>query len=47
MHTWREILALYRLTQSAPEDMLQMWPVSRQVNRVGNDDDPKLIEAMQ
>lgn len=28
-------------------DILQMWPVSRRVNRVGNDDDPKLIEAIQ
>jgi len=31
----------------APEDILRMWPVSRKVNRVGNDDDPKLIEAIQ
>jgi len=28
-------------------DILQMWPVSRRVNRVGNDSDPKLIEAIQ
>jgi hypothetical protein len=32
---------------TAPEEMLQMWPVSRRVNRVGNDDDPKLIDAVQ
>jgi Trypsin-like peptidase domain len=31
----------------AREDTLQMWPVSRKMNRVGNDDDPKLIEAIQ
>jgi putative SOS response-associated peptidase YedK len=31
----------------APEDMLQMWPVSRKVNWVGNDNDPTLIEAIQ
>ena len=34
------------LLKPAP-DMLQMWPVSRRVNRVGNDDDTKLIEAIQ
>jgi len=26
--------------------MLQLWPVSRRVNRAGNDNDPKLIEAI-
>jgi len=31
----------------APEAALQMWPVSRKVNRVGNDNDSALIEAMQ
>jgi len=31
----------------APEDILQMWPVSRKVNRAGNDSDATLIEAMQ
>jgi putative SOS response-associated peptidase YedK len=30
-----------------PEDMLQMWPVSRRVNRVGNDTNPTLIDAIQ
>ena len=34
------------LLKPAP-DILQMWPVSRRVNSVGNDDDPKLIEAIQ
>ena len=34
------------LLKPAP-DILQMWLVSRRVNRVGNDDDPKLIEAIQ
>jgi len=32
---------------SAPEDLLQMWPVSRRVNRVGNNDDPTLVAPMQ
>lgn len=31
----------------APGAMLQMWPVSRPVNRVGNDSDPTLIDAIQ
>jgi len=26
--------------------MLQLWPVSRRVNRAGNENDPKLIEAI-
>ena len=34
------------LLKPAPE-ILQMWPVSRRVNRVGNDDYPKLIVAIQ
>ena len=25
----------------------QMWPVSRKMNRVGNDNDPTLIDALQ
>ena len=32
--------------KSAPEDALGMWPVSRRVNKVGNDNDPTLIEAI-
>jgi putative SOS response-associated peptidase YedK len=31
----------------APEGTLQMWPVSRRVNRVGNDNDPTLVDAIQ
>ena len=31
----------------APDGLLQMWPVSRLVNRVGNDDNPKLLDAIQ
>jgi putative SOS response-associated peptidase YedK len=31
----------------AAEDLLQMWPVSREVNRVGSDSDPTLINAIQ
>ena len=34
------------MLKPAPERMLQMWPVSRRVNRVGNDSDPTLIEAI-
>jgi putative SOS response-associated peptidase YedK len=32
------------LLAPAPEDLLQMWPVSRHVNRVGNDNDPTLVD---
>ena len=35
------------LLKPAPDDVLQMWPVSRRVNRVGNDANAKLIEAIQ
>jgi putative SOS response-associated peptidase YedK len=35
------------LLKPASEGALQMWEVSRRVNRVGNDDDPRLIEAIQ
>jgi putative SOS response-associated peptidase YedK len=35
------------MLKPAPEDMLQMWPVSRKVNRVGNDSDGTLIIAIQ
>jgi hypothetical protein len=34
------------LLKRTPDDMLQLWPVSRRVNRAGNDNDPKLIEAI-
>jgi putative SOS response-associated peptidase YedK len=30
----------------APEDALRMWPVSKRVNKVGNADDPSLIEPV-
>ena len=35
------------LLKPAPENILRTWPVSRKVNRVGNDNDPKLIEPLQ
>ena len=35
------------ILKSAPEDALRMWPVSRKVNKVGNDNDPTLIDAIQ
>ena len=38
--------AATELLRPAPDDMLQLWPVSRRVNRAGNDNDPKLIEAV-
>ena len=34
------------LLKPAPDDILRMWPVSRRVNRAGNENDPKLIEAI-
>ena len=34
------------LLRPPPDEMLQMWPVSRRVNRTGNETDPKLIEAV-
>jgi hypothetical protein len=45
IHKARNVIERPPIT--APEEMLQMWPVSRRVNRVGNDDDPKLIDAVQ
>lgn len=44
---WLTGTAATELLSSAPKDMLQMWPVSRRVNRVGNDNDPKLVDAIQ
>ena len=38
--------AATELLRPAPEEMLQLWPVSRRVNRAGNENDPKLIEAI-
>ena len=35
------------LFTSALEDLLRLWSVSRQVNRVGNHNDPTLLEAVQ
>lgn len=32
--------------KSAPEDALRMWPVSRRVNKVGNDNDATLVERI-
>ncbi len=45
--SWLAGIGGTELLKPAPDDVLQMWPVSRRVNRVGNDDDPKLIEAIQ
>jgi len=38
--------AATELLRPAPDEMLQLWPVSRRVNRAGNENDPKLIEAI-
>jgi hypothetical protein len=36
------------LLRPAPNDLLRMWPVSRQVNTTGRgDDDPSLIEPVE
>ena len=32
---------------SSPENMLQMLPVLRKVNRIGNEEDPKLLKVLQ
>jgi putative SOS response-associated peptidase YedK len=44
---WLTGAAGAEVLKPAPEDMLQMWPVSRKVNRVGNDSDPTLNDAIQ
>lgn len=44
---WLASTAGTEVLKPAPENLLQVWPVSRKVNRVGNDDDPKLIDAIQ
>jgi putative SOS response-associated peptidase YedK len=44
---WLTGAAGAEVLKPAPENMLQMWPVSRKVNRVGNDNDPTLIDAIQ
>ena len=44
---WLTGVAGTELLKPAPEDMLQMWPVSRKVNRVGNNSDPTLIDVIR
>jgi putative SOS response-associated peptidase YedK len=44
---WLAGAAGAEVLKPAPEKMLQMWPVSRKVNRVGNESDPTLIDAIQ
>ncbi len=44
---WLTGAAGTELLKPALESMLQMWPVSRKVNKVGNDTDPKLVEPLQ
>ena len=38
--------AAIELLKPAPDDILQLWPVSRRVNWSGNEGDAKLIEAI-
>ena len=35
--------AATELLMPAPHEMLERWPVSRRVNRAGNENDPKLM----
>ena len=44
---WLTGVAGTELLKSVPEEMLQMWSVSRKVNRVGNDSDPTLIDLIR
>lgn len=43
---WLTCASGTEVLRPAPEELLQMWPVSLKVNRVGNDSDPTLIEAV-
>jgi putative SOS response-associated peptidase YedK len=45
--TWLAGNAGVEILKSAQEEMPKSWPVSWRVNPVGNDDDPKLIDAIQ
>ena len=45
--TWLRGAPTPELLRPAPQGALQMWPVSRRVNWVGNDNDPTLIEAIR
>jgi putative SOS response-associated peptidase YedK len=47
LEAWLSGSPAARLLRPAPEGALRMWEVSRRVNRVGNDNDPSLIEAIQ
>ena len=44
---WLNGVSGTELLKPAPEDMLQMWPVSRKVNRIGNDSGPTLIDIIR
>ena len=44
---WLAGAASVEVLKPAREDVLQMWPVSRKVNRVGNEGNPTLINAIQ
>lgn len=44
---WLTCAAESEMLKPAPERMLQMWRVSRRADRVGKDNDPKLIDAVQ
>ena len=43
---WLSGSAGTELLKPAPENALRMWTVSKRVNKVGNGDDPTLIEPV-
>jgi putative SOS response-associated peptidase YedK len=44
---WLSGAGVIELLRSAADDKLQMWPVSRRVNKTGtSDDDPTLIDEV-
>ncbi len=45
--SWLTGRAGTELLKPAPENMLRIWPVSRKVNRIGNDNDLTLVEPLQ
>jgi putative SOS response-associated peptidase YedK len=43
---WLAGKAGVELLQSAANDVLQKWPVSKRVNKIGNDDDATLLDRV-
>jgi putative SOS response-associated peptidase YedK len=44
---WLDGSAGPELLKPAGEDLLQSWPVSKRVNRPGNDEDVTLVEPIE